>query len=72
MLVFTGLSLRRDEVGSWGMKKTDFKEKDLQIKMELRCMESLWKAHNQGFISCMHNSGFITAPKSYFIKRQVQ
>lgn len=72
MLVCTGLYWRRDEVGRWGMKKRDFKEKGLQIRVELRCMESLRKAYNQGFISCMHNSGFITAPKSYFVKRQVQ
>lgn len=72
MLVFIGLDLRRGEVVRWGMKKTDFKEKDLQIKVELRCMELLQKVYNQGFISWMHNPGFIAAPKSWFIKRYVQ
>lgn len=72
MLVSTGLYWRRDEVGRWGMKERDFKEKGLQNRMELRCMESLRTAYNRGFTSCMHNPGFITAPKSYFVKRQVQ
>lgn len=40
--------------------------------MEHRWTESLWKVYNQSFISCMHNPGFITAPKSHFTKRQVQ
>ena len=34
MLALTGLSLRRGEVWGWGVKKTDFTEKALKIRME--------------------------------------